>query len=141
MLKNQDTRASMCTTDLLLASPLELQAAYNEKMMLPDFFFRKCNLLHKYKALSGFLLYLDQASQIGAKIAEILNDPSSVLEELGTKQEEFKEKEKRVGNNLREVITQWVQSLSNRSLRTLQLQIPLSSASLTQMIMWESRPT
>ena len=137
MLKNQDTRASMSTTDLLLASLLELQAAYNEKMMLPDFFFRKCNLLHKYKALSG-LLYLDQASQIGAKIAEILNDPSSVLEELGTKQEEFKEKEKRVGNNLREVITQWVQSLSNKSLRTLQLQIPLSSASLTQMIMWES---
>ena len=131
MLKNQDTRASMSTTDLLLASLLELQAAYNEKMMLPDFFFRKCNLLHKYKALSG-------SSQIGAKIAEILNDPSSVLEELGTKQEEFKEKEKRVGNNLREVITQWVQSLSNRSLRTLQLQIPLSSASLTQMIMWES---
>ena len=137
MLKNQDTRASMSTTDLLLASLLELQAAYNEKMMLPDFFFRKCNLLHKYNALSG-LLYLDQASQIGAKIAEIINDPSSVLEELGTKQEEFKEKEKRVGNNLREVITQWVQRLSNRSLRTLQLQIPLSSASLTQMIMWES---
>ena len=139
MLKNQDTKASMSTTDLLLTSLLELQAAY-ETMMLPDFFFRKCNLLHKYKGLSG-LLYLDQASQIGAKIAEILNDPSSVLEELGTKQEEFKEKEKRVGNNLREVITQWVKSLSNRSLRTLQLQIPLSSASLTQMIMWESPPT
>ena len=130
MLKNEDSRASMRTTDLLLASLLELQHAY-ENMMLPDFFFRTCNLLYKYKAIPGLHPY--EASQIGAKIAEILNDPCSVLEELGKKQEAFEEQEKRVGKTLKEVIPN-----ININLRSLQLRLQLSSASLTRMVVWEN---
>lgn len=102
MLKKQDTRASMSTTDLLLASLLELQHAY-ENMRLPDFFFRTCNLLYKSMVVYPVSSHYE-ASQIGAKIAEILNDPCSVLEELGKKQEAFEEQEKRVGKTLKEVI-------------------------------------
>ena len=48
MLKNQDSRETFCTTDLLLASLLELQHAY-EKMRLPDFFNSRFNHLQRYK--------------------------------------------------------------------------------------------
>ena len=130
MLKNQDSRETFCTTDLLLASLLELQHAYL-KMRLPDFFNSKFNHLQRYKEKSY------EASKIGEKIAEILNDPSSILEDLGSKQEVFKdEQEMRMTHALREVSStnggdteEWVLALRR-------LKVELSSASLTQAIMW-----
>ena len=143
MLKNQDTRASTSTTDLLLASLLELQHAY-ENMRLPDFFFGAFNHLQRYKEGWGSKgawepenVKIKEASKIAEKIAEILNDPSSVLEELGTKQKVFREEqEKRAGKALRELgsfngedTEEWVEMVRR-------LKVELSSASLTQAFIW-----
>ena len=130
MLKNQETRERMSTTDLLLASLLELQHAY-KKMWLPDFFNSKFNHLQRYKDKHY------EATKIGKKIAEILKDPSSILEQLESKQEVFKEEqEERMAHALRKVspingedTQEWVGRL--RRFKT-----ELGSASLTQVIRW-----
>ena len=130
MLKNQDSRETFCTTDLLLASLSELQHAY-EKMRLPDFFNNKFNHLQRYKEKRY------EASKIGEKIAEILTDPSFVLEELGSKQEVFKEEhEMRMAHALREVSSFDGGDTQERVLKLRRLKEELSSASLTQVIMW-----
>ena len=96
MLKNQEARARISTTDILIASLVELQHAY-EKMRLPDFFNSKFNHLQRYKEKKY------EASEIGEKITEILNDLSSVLEKLGKKQMDFKEEQdKRMAQALRD---------------------------------------
>ena len=132
----------MSTTDILLESLLELQHAY-EKMWLPDFFNSKFNHLQRYSLPQTLAQAVKsgwrraEASEIGEKIADILNDLSSILEKLGTSQEIFKEEqEKTMAYALREVSSinggdtqEWV-------LKLRRLKVELSSASLTQVIMW-----
>ena len=130
MLKNQEARECMSTTDLLLASLSELQQAY-EKMRLPDFFNNKFNHLQRYKDKRY------EASKIAEKIGEILNDPMSVLKTLEVKQGVFRaEQEKRMAEALRDVrpasetdIEEWVLGLGG-------LKKELSSANLREVISW-----
>ena len=133
MLKNQEARARISTTDILIASLVELQHAY-EKMRLPDFFNSKFNHLQRYKEKKY------EASEIGEKITEILNDLSSVLEKLGKKQKDFKEEQdKRMAEALRGVRSTNrgnTQELVER-LRILNMQ--LNSDSLSKVVRWLSK--
>ena len=130
MLKNQEARARISTTDILIASLVELQHAY-EKMRLPDFFNSKFNHLQRYKEKKY------EASEIGEKITEILNDLSSVLEKLGKKQKDFKEEQdKRMAEALRGVRSTNRGNTQELVERLRRLNMQLSSDSLSQVARW-----